>query len=93
MVAEPPYGVEYDAEWREKVHGAAAAPRSTGAVANDDRFDWSDAFRLFPGNVFARRAGRPVQGRPAGVRTRCLSQGTCACGPGGNAKKRVIRTT
>lgn len=51
MVTDPPYGVEYDAEWREKVHGAAAAPRSTGAVTNDDRFDWLDALKLFPGNV------------------------------------------
>lgn len=51
MATDPPYGVEYDAAWREKVHGAEAAPRSTGAVANDDRADWSDAFRLFPGNV------------------------------------------
>lgn len=51
MVTDPPYGVEYDAEWREKVHGAEAAPRSTGAVTNDDRFDWSDALRLFPGDV------------------------------------------
>lgn len=51
MVTDPPYGVEYDAEWREKVHGAEAAPRSTGAVTNDDRFDWSEALGLFPGNV------------------------------------------
>ena len=51
MVTDPPYGVEYDAAWREKVHGAEAAPRSTGAVTNDDRADWSAAFRLFPGNV------------------------------------------
>lgn len=51
MVTDPPYGVEYDAEWREKVHGAEAAPRSTGAVTNDDRFDWSQALGLFPGNV------------------------------------------
>ena len=51
MVTDPPYGVEYDAEWREKVHGAEAAPRSTGAVTNDDRVDWSDALGLFPGDV------------------------------------------
>lgn len=51
MVTDPPYGVEYKAEWREVVHGAAAAPRSTGAVTNDDRVDWAAALRLFPGDV------------------------------------------
>ena len=51
MVTDPPYGVEYDAEWRDKVHGATGSVRSTGAVANDDRFDWTAALRHFPGNV------------------------------------------
>jgi DNA modification methylase len=51
MVTDPPYGVEYDAAWREKVHGAAAAPRSTGTVTNDDIVDWTAALRLFPGDV------------------------------------------
>ncbi|MEX2453688.1 MAG: DNA methyltransferase [Rhodospirillaceae bacterium] len=51
MVTDPPYGVEYDAEWRDKVHGSEGSVRSTGAVSNDDRFDWTDALRHFPGNV------------------------------------------
>lgn len=51
MVTDPPYGVEYDAGWRNTVHDAAGPVRSTGAVTNDDRFDWTDAFRLFPGDV------------------------------------------
>jgi DNA modification methylase len=63
MVTDPPYGVEYDAAWREKVHGAAAAPRSTGAVTNDDRVDWAEAFRLFPGDVVYawHAAGKAVE--------------------------------
>lgn len=48
MVTDPPYGVEYDATWRdEEWH----ADRALGAVSNDDRRDWRDAFALFPGDV------------------------------------------
>jgi len=48
MVTDPPYGVEYDASWREKVLGGK---RATGAVENDDRADWSKAWALFEGAV------------------------------------------
>ena len=44
MVTDPPYGVEYDASWRE---GAARI----GKVTNDDRADWTEAWALFPGAV------------------------------------------
>jgi len=37
MVTDPPYGVEYESE--------------KGVVTNDDRFDWSDAYNLFSGDV------------------------------------------
>jgi DNA modification methylase len=37
MVTDPPYGVEYE--------------NAKGAVTNDDRADWADAYRLFPGAV------------------------------------------
>ena len=52
MVTDPPYGVEYEAGWRDGVvgefgHGA----RIKGAVANDDRADWSAAWALFSGDV------------------------------------------
>lgn len=54
MVTDPPYGVEYDANWRNEAaaqgHLAYAASR-VGRVTNDDRVDWSDAWRLFPGDV------------------------------------------
>lgn len=55
MVTDPPYGVKYDANWRnvaaEKGLIGPAARRVT-AVENDDRIDWSDAYKLFPGAVF-----------------------------------------
>ena len=48
-VTDPPYGVEYDPEWREQA--GLGRQRQTGKVLNDDRVDWSDAYRLFPGDV------------------------------------------
>jgi DNA modification methylase len=55
MVTDPPYGVEYDPSWRmeeaAKGHLSFAARRVRG-VENDDRFDWSAAWHLFPGDVF-----------------------------------------
>jgi DNA modification methylase len=57
MVTDPPYGVEYDASWREGhdlnigkgFKGKNA--RSTGKVMNDDRVDWTEAWALFPGHI------------------------------------------
>jgi DNA modification methylase len=49
MATDPPYGVSYDPEWRVRAGGQG--PHATGAVPNDDRVDWTDAFRLFPGHV------------------------------------------
>jgi DNA modification methylase len=49
MVADPPYGVEYDPAWRAEVDGGDR--HATGTVANDDRVDWTPAYRLFPGDV------------------------------------------
>jgi DNA modification methylase len=54
MVTDPPYGVEYDADWRNKAmraDGTAIAGRATGKVMNDDKADWSEAWALFPGDV------------------------------------------
>ncbi len=54
MVTDPPYGVEYDASWREKVkrpNGKACGAMATGKVLNDDRADWREAWALFPGDV------------------------------------------
>lgn len=49
MVTDPPYGVQYDPGWRNKV--GAGATKRTGKVMNDDRADWRDSWALFPGDV------------------------------------------
>ncbi len=49
MVTDPPYGVEYDPGWRNKI--GASATKRTGKVLNDDRADWREAWDLFPGDV------------------------------------------
>lgn len=57
MVTDPPYGVEYDADWRSTARNAdgsllsTGTGRATGVVTNDDRADWSDAYALFGGDV------------------------------------------
>ena len=54
MVTDPPYGVEYDADWRNhafRSDGAPIAGRAIGVVQNDDRDDWREAWALFPGAV------------------------------------------
>lgn len=54
MVTDPPYGVEYDADWRNKAKrsdGTAIAGSATGKVLNDDKADWREAWALFPGDV------------------------------------------
>ena len=49
MITDPPYGVDYDPGWRERA-GLGSA-RQTGTIPNDDRVDWSQAYRLYPGDV------------------------------------------
>ncbi len=57
MVTDPPYGVEYDPRWRHR-EGLNHSPR-TGKVKNDDRVDWTEAYKLFPGHVaYVWHAGR-----------------------------------
>jgi DNA modification methylase len=54
MVTDPPYGVVYDADWRNKAMRADGSPiagRAVGKVLNDDRADWREAWALFPGDV------------------------------------------
>lgn len=53
-VSDPPYGVEYDANWRNEAAEKGSigyAARATGTVLNDDRVDWTAAYELFKGNV------------------------------------------
>ena len=49
MVTDPPYGVMYDPDWRNRT--GASETKRTGKVMNDDRADWRDAWALFPGDV------------------------------------------
>lgn len=51
MVTDPPYGVEYDAEWRDSVLGGRVGGRATGRVTNDSTTDWRDAWSLFRGDI------------------------------------------
>ena len=54
MVTDPPYGVEYDANWRNEADRANGKPygaRAIGKVQNDGRADWMGAWALFPGDV------------------------------------------
>jgi DNA modification methylase len=49
MVTDPPYGVEYDPEWRHRIGVNKSEKR--GKIANDDRADWTAAWNLFPGEI------------------------------------------
>jgi DNA modification methylase len=52
MVTDPPYGVEYDAQWRTDAGVNKRGQNvATGKVANDDQADWREAWALFPGDV------------------------------------------
>lgn len=63
MVTDPPYGVSYDANWRnealrvddlggkKKVRAGILRGRAVGKVENDDCADWTKAWELFKGNV------------------------------------------
>ena len=63
MVTDPPYGVSYDPDWRNRAEGVGGfgdpqksragykSSRAVGLVQNDDRADWREAWALFPGDV------------------------------------------
>jgi len=56
MVTDPPYGVKYDAGWREE---RGTGGRAVGKVANDDISDWSNAWSLSPAKVaYVYHAGK-----------------------------------
>lgn len=57
MATDPPYGVEYDPMWRTRATGQKV--RAKGLVENDHRFDWREAWMLYPGPVaYVWHAGR-----------------------------------
>lgn len=54
MVTDPPYGVDYDPEWRNKrirEDGSPTDGRAIGLVMNDDLGQWQASYDLFPGEV------------------------------------------
>lgn len=65
MVTDPPYGVEYNATWRDKIDRPG---RARGVVLNDDRCDWREAWELFPGDiVYCWHAGLHATGVAASL--------------------------
>jgi DNA modification methylase len=49
LLTDPPYGVQYDPQWRERA--GLGRPQQTGLVTNDDRVNWTEAYKLFSGDV------------------------------------------
>jgi DNA modification methylase len=49
LITDPPYGVNYDPAWRQKM-GISKSNR-VGKVQNDDRCSWREAYSLFSGEV------------------------------------------
>ena len=50
MVTDPPYGVEYDPQWRIGA-GLTGKEAAVGKVLNDDKASWRGAYALFPGDI------------------------------------------
>ena len=46
MVTDPPYGVEYDAEWRGRAGHAGLGKNRTGKVSADDNADWTSVWAI-----------------------------------------------
>lgn len=54
MVTDPPYGVEYDANWRneaDRANGKAYGALAIGKVSNDGNADWTLTWTLSPSKV------------------------------------------
>lgn len=49
VVTDPPYGVNYNPNWRSKVNRGKI--KSTGKVKNDDNADWKVVYALFDAQV------------------------------------------
>lgn len=78
MVTDPPYGVEYDADWRTTARNgdgkllSTGKGRAKGKVSNDDKSDWRAAWALFPGDV--------IYCWHAGLRASSVQSSIEACG-------------
>jgi DNA modification methylase len=54
LVTDPPYGVEYDPNWRNEAAGKGLisyAASSIGKVQNDNRVDWFEAYKISKAKV------------------------------------------
>ena len=54
MVTDPPYGVEYDPNWRNEAAAKGQlsyAACRVGTVSNDDRADWGEVYSVWPCKV------------------------------------------
>jgi DNA modification methylase len=54
MVTDPPYGVNYDADWRNhalRKDGTPSDGRAIGKVTNDHKSNWKESYSLFAGNI------------------------------------------
>lgn len=54
MITDPPYGVEYDANWRneaDRANGKRIGDKAIGKVMNDDQADWTEAWKLTTADV------------------------------------------
>jgi DNA modification methylase len=70
MVTDPPYGVDYDPNWR--VESGVSSTARPGQVNNDDRADWREAWSLFPGEV--------AYVWHSGIHARTVAESLDACG-------------
>ena len=65
MVTDPPYGIDYDANWRnERLVSSEnkTSGRAVGKVTNDNKADWSEAWKLFKGSIaYVWSAPGPLQ--------------------------------
>src|SRR5207247_912459 len=67
MVTDAPYGVEYDPGWRARA-GVNRNKAKLGAVKNDGRADWREAWSLFGGDVaYLWHAGRHASAVQASI--------------------------
>lgn len=79
MVTDPPYGVNYDASWREDA-GINKSTAASGKVLNDDNADWTAAWALFQGDVayvwhsgsFAGVVGASLEATGFGLRSQII---------------------
>jgi len=57
LISDPPYGVEYDADWRNEHDSVGAWGKksgkkiATGTVKNDQNADWTETWKLSPCSV------------------------------------------